>query len=67
MAESPLGRGRASCAEARNGPLRAVLKQAPHRIQQRSDRATWGAAPRRPKLLCKSVFARSMVHNWGRL
>eukprot|EP00969_Alexandrium_andersonii_P358114 15450311-Alexandrium_andersonii.AAC.1 len=59
MAESPRGQGWPPCAEARWGPLRAAPKRAPYYGRKRSDRATWSAASRRPKLLCKGIFAHS--------
>eukprot|EP00969_Alexandrium_andersonii_P288069 12735607-Alexandrium_andersonii.AAC.1 len=57
MVDSPRGQGQTPSAKAYWGPLRAAPTRAPYRGRERSDRVTWGAASRRPKLLCKSIFA----------
>eukprot|EP00969_Alexandrium_andersonii_P162171 7167995-Alexandrium_andersonii.AAC.1 len=59
MDESPRGQLRTPSTEAHWGSLRAAPKRVPHYGRDRSDRATWGAASRRPKLLPKSIFAHS--------
>eukprot|EP00969_Alexandrium_andersonii_P050211 2203445-Alexandrium_andersonii.AAC.1 len=65
MAESPHGQGKTPFTGARSGPRRAAPEQAPYQRRERSDRAIWGAASRRPELLCKSFFAHSTAPVWG--
>eukprot|EP00969_Alexandrium_andersonii_P250274 11060730-Alexandrium_andersonii.AAC.1 len=39
--------------------FQATSRRAQHNWREHSDRATWGAALRRPKLLCERIFAHS--------
>eukprot|EP00969_Alexandrium_andersonii_P123194 5444850-Alexandrium_andersonii.AAC.1 len=54
MAESHRGRGRTTGI-----PSELTPKRAPFCGRECLDRATWGAASRRPRLLWERIFARS--------
>eukprot|EP00969_Alexandrium_andersonii_P194339 8584140-Alexandrium_andersonii.AAC.1 len=67
MAEPPRGRGWTPSTMAHRGPLRAGPKRAPCCGRRCLFTATWGAALRRPKSLCRSAVAHSTAPIWGRL
>eukprot|EP00969_Alexandrium_andersonii_P358520 15451166-Alexandrium_andersonii.AAC.1 len=46
--------GQSPSTEALQSPLGATSRRAPYSGRERFDRATWGAASRRPKLLCSA-------------
>eukprot|EP00969_Alexandrium_andersonii_P300969 13306110-Alexandrium_andersonii.AAC.1 len=57
MADSPRGQGRTPSTEAQWAPLRAAPQRAPYYGRRFFCTATWVAAKRRPKSLCRSTLA----------